>query len=420
MSLKSIIRDLWIIRDEMRKKPKAGGAAEERKQMRRRRRTKAYIAPEQPFSLPSSTVPQSQWADMPPELLHDIIQRVEQAEISWPARRDVVACASVCRSWREITNEIVKTPEQCGLLTFPISLKQPGPRDSLIQCFIQRERETSTYRLFLGLSPALSGDMSKLLLTARKIRRATSTEFVISLAADDFSRASTTYVGKLRSNFLGSKFTIYDSQPPHGSPIQTNHKSHKKMNSKHAISRIPAGSYNVATVSYELNILRTRGPRRMQCIMQSIPISAVQEGGVAPTPTDLKDCLNQQTSLSPVSQGKKLLDNLSCGSPRLDLEYDDMSDPLILKNKAPRWHEQLQCWCLNFRGRVTVASVKNFQLVAAAEPSQNVSEAEQEKVILQFGKIGKDIFTMDYRYPLSTFQAFAICLSCFDTKPACE
>jgi hypothetical protein len=27
---------------------------------------------------------------------------------------------------------------------------------------------------------------------------------------------------------------------------------------------------------------------------------------------------------------------------------------------------------------------------------------------------------MDYRYPLSAFQAFAICLSSFDTKPACE
>lgn len=223
-----------------------------------------------------------------------------------------------------------------------------------------------------------------------------------------------------RSNFLGSKFTIYDSQPPHGPTIQSNQKSHKRMNSKHVIPRVPTGSYNVATISYELNILRTRGPRRMQCIMQSIPISAVQEGGAAPTPTDLTDSLNQQTSRSPVSQGKKLLDNLSCGSHRMDLEHDDMSDPLILKNKAPRWHEQLQCWCLNFRGRVTVASVKNFQLVAAAEPCQNVSLAEQEKVILQFGKIGKDIFTMDYRYPLSAFQAFAICLSSFDTKPACE
>ncbi|KAL6215871.1 hypothetical protein ACLB2K_015297 [Fragaria x ananassa] len=405
MQLKNVLRDLWIMRDELMKKPATAGGPERKKM--RRRRTRSHIAPEQPFStLPAEQ--HSQWADMPPELLHDIIQRVEEAETSWPARRDVVACASVCRSWREITKEIVKTPEQCGLLTFPISLKQPGQRDSLIQCFIQRERETSTYRLFLGLSPALSGDMGKLLLTARKLRRATSTEFVISFAADDFSRASSSY------------FNIYDSQHPHGSAIQTTQKSHKKMNSKHVVPRVPAGSYNVATVSYELNILRTRGPRRMQCVMQSIPISSVQEGGVAPTPTDLEDCLYQQTSPSPVSQGKKLLDNLSCGSPRRDLEHDDIGDPLILKNKAPRWHEQLQCWCLNFRGRVTVASVKNFQLVATAEPSQNVSAEEQEKVILQFGKIGKDIFTMDYRYPLSAFQAFGICLSSFDTKPACE
>lgn len=45
---------------------------------------------------------------------------------------------------------------------------------------------------------ALSGDMSKLLLAAKKIRRATCTEFLISLVADDFSRSSNTYIGKLR------------------------------------------------------------------------------------------------------------------------------------------------------------------------------------------------------------------------------
>lgn len=37
-----------------------------------------------------------------------------------------------------------------------------------------------------------------MLLAARKIRRATSTDFVISLVGDDFSRASNAYVGKLR------------------------------------------------------------------------------------------------------------------------------------------------------------------------------------------------------------------------------
>jgi tubby and related proteins len=83
----------------------------------------------------------------------------------------------------------------------------------------------------------------------------------------------------------------------------------------------------------------------------------------------------------------------------------------VLKNKSPRWHQPLQCWCLNFHGRVTVASVKNFQLVAASGES-----GQDDDVILQFGKVGKDLLTMDFRYPISAFQAFAICLSSFDTK----
>lgn len=41
-------------------------------------------------------------------------------------------------------------------------------------------------------------ESDKLLLAAKKIRRTTSTDFVISLVGDDFSRASNTYVGKLR------------------------------------------------------------------------------------------------------------------------------------------------------------------------------------------------------------------------------
>lgn len=48
---------------------------------------------------------------------------------------------------------------------------------------------------------AAENENDKLLLAAKKIRRATGTDFVISLVADDFSRASNTYVGKLRQAF---------------------------------------------------------------------------------------------------------------------------------------------------------------------------------------------------------------------------
>ena len=67
---------------------------------------------------------QSCWANMPQELLREVLMRIEASENSWPPRKSVVACAGVCRSWREITKEIVKTPEVSTKITFPISVKQ--------------------------------------------------------------------------------------------------------------------------------------------------------------------------------------------------------------------------------------------------------------------------------------------------------
>ncbi|CBI18204.3 unnamed protein product, partial [Vitis vinifera] len=271
------------------------------------------------------------WAGLPPELLRDVIKR-------------------------EMCKEIVKSPEFSGKLTFPISLKQPGPRDGTIQCFIKRDKSNLTYHLFLCLSPALLVENGKFLLSAKRNRRTTCTEYVISMDADNISRSSSTYIGKLRSNFLGTKFIIYDTQPPYnGSQLSPPGRTSRRFYSKKVSPKVPTGSYNIAQL----------------------------------LPRNLEDSFQDE------------------GKDR----------PLVLRNKPPRWHEQLQCWCLNFRGRVTVASVKNFQLIAATQPA---AASDHDKIILQFGKVGKDMFTMDYRYPLSAFQAFAICLSSFDTKLACE
>ncbi|KAE8721605.1 Tubby-like F-box protein 2 [Hibiscus syriacus] len=335
-----------------------------------RSRTRSHVVQDQP-PVESECVEQCPWANLPPELLLDIIHRVEESETAWPARAAVVFCAAVCRSWREITKEIVKTPEQCGRLTFPISLKQPGPRESPIQCYIRRDRATSTYLLFYGLVPS-EGETHKLLLAARKVRRATCTDFVISLAADDFARASYSYAGKLRQvlQFDILCFLDYTSLMPRVT-----------LRVSFQVSpRLPACNYSIGAITYELNVLRTRGPRRMTCILHSIPVSAIQEGGTAPTPLALQQSFNDQLSPLPSSKGKGPL--TETGSPGLavtPLFSLGSGEPLTLKNKAPRWHEQLQCWCLNFRGRVTVASVKNFQLVAAVEPAHNVSPENQEK-----------------------------------------
>ncbi|XP_051124000.1 tubby-like F-box protein 5 [Andrographis paniculata] len=419
MSFASILRDL---KGKRGKDSKLKQPIEHRKCEVDDRNSDATCEEYSSSSSSYSSVQDSPWAGLPPELLLDIISRIEASETTWPARRAAVFCAAVCKSWREITKDVIRTPEECGLLTFPSSLKQPGPRDSSIQCFIRRDRATSTYRLYLGLSPSLSGEASKLLLAAKRIRRTTRTEFSISFAANDFSQSSYNYAGKLRSNFFGSKFYIHDCQPPPSSAIQSHDCSRNRISSKKVSPRLPICNYKVASIAYELNVLRTRGPRRMQCTMHTVPASAIEEGGTAPTPPTFSYGFDEilYPATDPGATPKESPFSSMLQSRSKEPSPNVASEPLILKNKTPRWHEQLQCWCLNFRGRVTVASVKNFQLVAAVNPSQNVPASEQDKVILQFGKIGKDIFTMDYRYPLSAFQAFAICLSSFDTKPACE
>lgn len=52
---------------------------------------------------------------------------------------------------------------------------------------------------------AASNDNGKFLLAARKCRRPTCTDYIISLNAEDMSKGSSAYIGKLRQVLL-----IYD------------------------------------------------------------------------------------------------------------------------------------------------------------------------------------------------------------------
>lgn len=98
-------------------------------------------------------------------------------------------------------------------------------------------------------------------------------------------------------------------------------------------------------------------------------------------------------------------------SQLISLLSQNMDNIVELHNKTPVWNDETQSYVLNFHGRVTQASVKNFQLVHDSDP---------EYIVMQFGRTSEDVFTMDYRYPLCAMQAFAIALSSFDGKIACE
>lgn len=63
----------------------------------------------------------------------------------------------------------------------------------------------------------------------------------------------------------------------------------------------------------------------------------------------------------------------------------NFKDLVYLINKPPRWNEQVGAYVLNFNGRVTMASVKNFQLVDPDE--QNAVVLQVKSVCSAFGGV---------------------------------
>ena len=112
--------------------------------------------------------------------------------------------------------------------------------------------------------------------------------------------------------------------------------------------------------------------------------------------------LQQNRSEGEQTDGNGLLQN--------DGDLADIDDHglLVLQNRPPWWNAEIQAFVLNFGGRVSVASVKNFQLC---------ERTNQDHIMLQFGRIsGRHSFTMDFQHPLTPMQAFAIAISSLQGK----
>nr|XP_014284184.2 protein king tubby [Halyomorpha halys] len=134
----------------------------------------------------------------------------------------------------------------------------------------------------------------------------------------------------------------------------------------------------------DTNVLGFKGPRKMTVILPGMTAN------------------NQRVSIVPTDDTETLLE---CYRTKT------MDNLIQLHNKTPAWNDDTQSYVLNFHGRVTQASVKNFQIV---------HDSDVDYVVMQFGRVAEDVFTMDYRYPMCALQAFAIALSSFDSKLACE
>ena len=82
------------------------------------------------------------------------------------------------------------------------------------------------------------------------------------------------------------------------------------------------------------------------------------------------------------------------------------------KNKTPKWNSQIGSFVLNFHGRATESSIKNFIMI-----HENQNDEDDDKLL--FGKYGKEIFNLDICHPFNIIQALSLAMSSFDKKIAC-
>ncbi|KAM7243785.1 hypothetical protein CapIbe_004393 [Capra ibex] len=248
----------------------------------------------------------------------------------------------------------------------------PAPRGVTVKCRITRDKKGMDRGLFPTYYMHLEKDEDRkiFLLAGRKRKKSKTSNYLISTDPTDLSREGESYIGKLRSNLMGTKFTVYD----HGvSPAKAQGLVEKAYMRQ-----------ELAAVCYETNVLGFKGPRKMSVIIPGMNMN------------------HERIPFQPRNDHESLLSKW---------QNKAMENLIELHNKSPVWNDDTQSYVLNFHGRVTQASVKNFQIVHDNDP---------DYIIMQFGRVADDVFTLDYNYPLCALQAFAIGLSSFDSKLACE
>jgi len=182
-------------------------------------------------------------------------------------------------------------------------LMNPTPKEAkTIQCYIKRDKSTfrkmfPEYRVYMKIPTANGSERDLFLMCGKKRSGQKTSNYLISMSEDDLRRTSHNYLGKLRANFVGTEFKIYDngSNPEDVDNDDTESSSSARQ--------------ELGVVQYESNVMGSRGPRRMQ-----VGLPRVQEDGSLPLMT---------TKESMMSKFKKR----------------DFTQMVVAYNKPPRWNE---------------------------------------------------------------------------------
>ncbi|KAG2768891.1 hypothetical protein PC129_g3756 [Phytophthora cactorum] len=244
----------------------------------------------------------------------------------------------------------------------------PGTETNLVQGHVVRVKTmlSSQYHFFIN--------DELLLMAEKKMKNRTSNYHLFDMTrsvavSSKLSKKSGNYIGKLRSNFSKKKNVLVGN-----------------FSRKTELGAMVFGS-----------TFNSSEPRRLTVIFP--PLSKRQE----------IEGLTVGDSLSSFS----MLIDLHRSLTEADMAVAHSALPPeslhIFENKDPVFENGF--YRLNFNGRVSIPSVKNFQLVRAG-PGE--APNPERPIYLQFGKVNDKKFHLDFRAPITPIQAFAAALAQFN------
>lgn len=256
-------------------------------------------------------------------------------------------------------------------ISFVLKAHKRGTKSEHVQCTIVRDRSTLEGRLYPTYELILD-DNKKVIMIARKMNMNRTSNYHLfdmtrGAAGAKLSKKSGNYLGKLRAKNINRT----------GYVLLTKNRVEKEEIAAVAFDRL--GLFD--------QLKEGSQPRKM-----TVVVPMLDEHDV---PKPNKVC----ETFGGLGGGSSLYDYIhSAGSPP-----EPESKMHTFESKDPFFENGN--YRLNFKGRVLVASVKNFQLV---------SELDVDDIICQFGKVGEDRFHLDFKAPLNAFQAFALALCQFN------
>lgn len=252
-------------------------------------------------------------------------------------------------------------------------LCRPLPLDvGRCACYILHEREAGpdspiVYSLYTDEG---HGRQDRKLAVARHRRRSGRSEFIVGQneAGTHLTKCEDGFMGRVSANIVGSRYHIWDEATV----------SVRKFQGARQLLGVITFEPTVTTLTGAFRVMRIYVPK-----YQSLHLS-------------------NTTQHEPIGLAKDWEENVGKAHE--------------LCSRKPHYNREMRRYELDYRDRTRSGykiqtSSKNFQLIM---------EEHGKQVILLHGKVESSKYIMEYRFPLTAYQAFGICLASIDSKLCCS